>query len=107
MRAIMGDEAPCLSNVAGMLANPQKSFYSAGAPNSRNGEAGMKSPGHGSWIGALAIAAALAGLALPALADKSQPLAERKALYAPWNPADMPARRRAQGLSLRLVRRLA
>ena len=33
-----------------------------------------------------------------ALADKSQPLAERKALYAPWNPADMVKRRQEQGL---------
>ena len=35
---------------------------------------------------------------LPAKADKSQPLAERKALYAPWNPADMTARRQDQRL---------
>ena len=34
----------------------------------------------------------------PTLADKSQPIAQRKALYALWNPADMPARRKEQGL---------
>ena len=48
----------------------------------------------------LARLALVAICALPqaATADKSQPLAERKALYAPWNPADMPARRKEQGL---------
>ena len=46
-------------------------------------------------------AASIAGLLLSpvsAMADKSQPLVERKALYAPWNPADMAKRRQEQGL---------
>ena len=47
------------------------------------------------------LAAFMSGLfVLPgaAMADKSQPLAERKALYAPWNPSDMVKRRQEQGL---------
>ena len=34
----------------------------------------------------------------PTLADKSQPIAERRAVYAPWNPQDMAQRRREYGL---------
>lgn len=50
-------------------------------------------------VGIAALAASAVMLAQsPANADKSQPIAERKALYAPWNPADMPARRKEQGL---------
>ncbi len=34
----------------------------------------------------------------PAQADKGQPISERKQSVAPWNPADMPARRKEYGL---------
>ncbi len=46
---------------------------------------------------ALSVLATLAGIDL-ARADKSQPLAERKQAYAPWDPADMVARRKEYGL---------
>ena len=48
-------------------------------------------------LGIAALASAFLA-APPVSADKSQPIAQRKALYAPWNPADMPARRKEQGL---------
>jgi hypothetical protein len=39
------------------------------------------------------------GVSLPALAQTSQPpLDQRKAIYAPWDPAQMPQRRKEQGL---------
>jgi hypothetical protein len=49
------------------------------------------------WLSATLI---LAGLFAPhaVLADKSEPIAQRKTLYAPWNPADMAKRRQEQGL---------
>ena len=46
----------------------------------------------------LAILFACGSFSTPVLADKSQPLAERRAIYAPWNPADMAARRKEYGL---------
>ena len=44
------------------------------------------------------LALALTLPAAPVLADKSQPMAERKASYAPWDPAQMPQRRKDYGL---------
>jgi hypothetical protein len=45
-----------------------------------------------------AVFSAFFALSGVALAEKGQPLAERRALYAPWNPADMVKRRQEQGL---------
>jgi hypothetical protein len=44
------------------------------------------------------LAAVIAALPPPALADKSQPLAERKQIYAPWSPEQMAQRRKEYGL---------
>jgi hypothetical protein len=49
----------------------------------------------------LLVAASLltaAGAGAPAFADKGQPIEARKQSYAPWNPADMAARRKEYGL---------
>jgi len=40
----------------------------------------------------------IAVLTTPAVADKSQPLEVRKALYAPWSPDQMAQRRKDYGL---------
>jgi hypothetical protein len=55
---------------------------------------------HALHAGLLLAAAAGALVAFPetVAADKSQPLAERKAAYAPWSPDRMAARRKEQGL---------
>ena len=50
------------------------------------------------WSALVAVAILAGSPSRPALADKSQPIAERKTLYAPWNPADMAKRRKEQGL---------
>jgi hypothetical protein len=43
-------------------------------------------------LGLLGLAVAMP--AAPTLADKSQPMAERRANYAPWDPAQMAQRRK-------------
>lgn len=59
---------------------------------------------HGDLLGGAAIVAVVAGLAVaiggaaPARADASDPLDKRKALYAPWSPDQMAARRKEMGL---------
>ncbi len=47
-------------------------------------------------LGLLGLAVAMP--AAPTLADKSQPMAERRANYAPWDPAQMAQRRKEYGL---------
>ena len=46
---------------------------------------------------ALSVAATLTSFEF-ACAEKGQPIAERKQAYAPWDPADMVARRKEYGL---------
>src|SRR5438132_2695142 len=44
------------------------------------------------------LTAVIAALPSATLADKAQPLDQRKAAYAPWSPAEMPQRRKEYGL---------
>src|SRR3954465_11372595 len=63
-----------------------------------NGSPPSRARQHGVTAAVIAAITTILALPAPALADKSQPLDQRKSAYAPWSPEQMAQRRKDYGL---------